>query len=57
MVGMVKKSMAAIWPMWFVRKVRQFCEGGFGWRAMSGHYIRHLKESAAKSFEGIACAL
>jgi len=34
MVGTVKKSMAAIWPTWFFRKMRQFCEGGLGWRIM-----------------------
>ena len=34
MVGTVKKSIAAIWPTWFFRKMRQFCEGGLGWRIM-----------------------
>ena len=33
-VGTVKKSIAAIWPTWFFRKVRQFCDGGLGWRIM-----------------------
>jgi hypothetical protein len=27
-MGTVKKSIAAIWLAWFLRKVRQVCEGG-----------------------------
>jgi len=34
MVGTVKKSIAAIWPTWLARKVRQFWEGGLGSWAM-----------------------
>jgi len=28
-VGMTKKSIAVAWNMWFPRKVRHVCEGGF----------------------------
>jgi hypothetical protein len=33
-VGTTKKSAATIWPMWFCRKVRQVCDGGWRRRIM-----------------------
>ncbi|HUW30331.1 MAG TPA: hypothetical protein VM223_01830 [Planctomycetota bacterium] len=50
MVGTVNKSMAAVWAMWFLMKLRQVWDGGFGCRAMYlatvhlGHAAKQLRK-------------